>query len=211
MSRSLSTEMQEVVTSKVIFPIIFIEASFDSGDVLLWSGIGDLEWDGKVWSGGGSLLRVDAIEESNEVKAIGTRVSLSGIPSELLSIALQEDYQGRELKVYLGAFNIAAEYLTQENGDYILKQDGGKLLVLSETDIIQDPVVIFSGRMDIMTISESGDTSTIEVSVENRLIDFERTRERRYTSEDQKIDYPTDKGLEFVTSIQEKEIVWGRV
>ena len=36
------------------------------------------------------------------------------------------------------------------------------------------------------------------------------SRQRRYTSEDQKIDYPNDKGLEFVAEIAEKEIVWGR-
>ena len=61
-----------------------------------------------------------------------------------------------------------------------------------------------------MTITDSGDTSTIKVTVENRLIEFERSRQRRYTSEDQKIDYPNDKGLEFVAEIAEKEIVWGR-
>ena len=36
------------------------------------------------------------------------------------------------------------------------------------------------------------------------------TRVRRYTAEDQKIDYPNDKGLEFVAEMAEKEIVWGR-
>lgn len=211
MSRNLTAEMQDIVQDKVIFPIIFVEADFDSGAVRLWSGVGDLVWNGYTWTGGGSLLRVDAVEESNEIKAVGTTVALSGIPSDLLSLALQEDYQGRDLKIYLGAFSVDTQYLTQENGDYVLKEDGGKLYLLTETDIISDPVVLFSGRMDTMTIQESGDTSTIQVTVENRLIDFERSKERRYTSEDQKIDYPTDKGLEFVTSIQDKEIVWGRV
>lgn len=211
MSRNISTEMQEVVTSSVIFPIIFVEAEFDSGSVRLWSGIGDLSWDTKTWTGGGSLLKVDAVEESNEVKAVGTSVTLSGIPSDLLSIALQEDYQGRPLKIYLGAFSVDSQYLTQENGDYVLKEDGGRLYLLTETDIVATPVIIFSGRMDIMNIEESGETSSIRISVENRLIDFERNKERRYTSEDQKIDYPTDKGFEFVSSIQDKEIVWGRV
>lgn len=211
MSRNLTTQMQDVVQDKVIFPIIFLEADFDSGAVRLWSGVGDLVWNGYTWTGGGSLLKVDSIEESNEIKAVGTTVALSGIPSDLLSIALQEDYQGRELKIYLGAFSVETQFLSQENGDYILKEDGGRLYLLTETDIISDPVILFSGRIDTMTIQESGETSTIQLTVENRLIDFERTKERRYTSEDQKIDYPTDKGLEFVTSIQDKEIVWGRV
>jgi len=64
--------------------------------------------------------------------------------------------------------------------------------------------------MDVMTISDSGDSSTISISVENKLIAFERSSVRRYTNEDQKIDHPSDKGFEFVTKIQEKEIIWGR-
>jgi hypothetical protein len=61
-----------------------------------------------------------------------------------------------------------------------------------------------------MRISDGAETATISVSVENRLIEFQRNRVRRYTAEDQKIDYPSDKGLEFVAEISEKEIVWGR-
>lgn len=184
MARNISTELQNAAAANVVEPLILVEAEFDSYDLRMWSGLGDLTWDAKTWTGGGSLLTIDAIEETVEVKAVGTRVTLSGIPSELLSLALQEDYQGRTLRVYIGAF---------VNGS-----------------IVANPVVIFSGRMDIMTITESGTTSSIEVTVENRLIDFERTKERRYTSEDQKIDYPNDKGFEFVSSIQDVEIVWGR-
>lgn len=186
MARNVSQDLIDATSANEVFPILLVEAEFDSSDLLMWSGIGDLDWDGKTWTGGGSLLNIDAVEESTEVRAIGTRVSLSGIPSELISLALQEDYQGRNLTVYLGAFD--------ENDN-----------------IVTSPIVIFSGRMDIMTINDGGDTATIDVTVENRLIDFERTRERRYTSEDQKIDYPNDTGLEFVSSIQDVEIVWGKV
>lgn len=186
MARNVSQDLIDATSAAVVQPILLVEAEFDSATTRMWSGIGTLDWNGHDWIGGGTLLNIDAVEESTEVRAIGTRVSLSGIPSELISLALQENYQGRTLTVYLGAFD-------------------------SSGDIITSPIIIFSGRMDIMTISEGGSTATIDVTVENRLIDFERTRERRYTSEDQKIEYPNDKGLEFVSSIQDIEIVWGKV
>lgn len=186
MTRSLSSGMQAVTTADVVRPIILVEAEFDSATTRMWSGTGDLSWNSETWTGTGQLLRVDAVEESIEMRAVGTTVTLSGIPSELISLALQEDYQGRTLTIYLGAFD-------------------------DDNNVITSPVTIFSGRMDVMSISEDGQTSTIEVTVENRLIDFERARERRYTSEDQKIDFPNDKGFEFVSTIQDKEIVWGRV
>ena len=63
--------------------------------------------------------------------------------------------------------------------------------------------------MDVMSIQESGEQATINITGESRLIDLEIARERRYTSEDQKIDFPDDKGLEFVADLQDKQIIWG--
>jgi hypothetical protein len=69
---------------------------------------------------------------------------------------------------------------------------------------------MFSGFMDVMTINEGADYSEIILTLENKLLQLERSRERRYTDADQKIDYPNDDGFEFVTTLQDKEIVWGR-
>ena len=149
-----------------------------------------------TYLGAGDLLSIGAIQETAELTANGATVTLGGIKQSLLTLARDEPYQGRPLIIRLGAFD--------ENGD-----------------LIASPVILFSGFMDIMTIADSGDTSTITVTVENKLIAFQRTAVRRYTAEDQKIDYPLklpngnsnpdyDAGFEFVAKIQEKEIVWGR-
>jgi len=61
-----------------------------------------------------------------------------------------------------------------------------------------------------MTISDSGETSTITIAAENKLIAFDRASIRRFTAEDQKIEYPNDKGFEFVSKIAQQEIIWGR-
>jgi hypothetical protein len=64
--------------------------------------------------------------------------------------------------------------------------------------------------MDQMNIEESADTATIEVTVENKLVDLERARVARYTSGYQKSIYPNDLGLDFVESLQDKQLPWGR-
>ncbi|MFZ8993149.1 MAG: hypothetical protein ACO20L_10805, partial [Candidatus Puniceispirillaceae bacterium] len=64
-------------------------------------------------------------------------------------------------------------------------------------------------RMDVMTIAEEGETCTITLTAESRLIDLERPRLRRWTSEDQKSLDATDKGFEFINSLQEATIKWG--
>lgn len=185
MSRGLPTAVANAVSADVVRPVLFVQCAFDSGNLNLWGGIGSLTAGGVTYVGAGTLLAVSGIKESTELQANGVTVQLSGVTEPLLSKARDEDYQGRELKVLLGTMD-------------------------SSNSLISNPFVIFSGFMDTMTITDSGDTSTIKVNVENRLIEFERSRQRRYTAEDQKIDYPSDKGLEFVTEIAEKEIVWGR-
>lgn len=185
MTRDLTSGMQTAVTADLVRPITLVQCAFDSGNLNLWSGIGDLTVDSVDYVGAGSLLSIGEISETSELSANGVTVTLSGVTSPLLTKARDEDYQGRELKVLLGAMDAS-------NG------------------VIDDPIVVFSGFMDTMTINEGGETATIQVTVENRLIEFEKTRVRRYTAEDQKIDYPNDKGLEFVAEMAEKEIIWGR-
>lgn len=185
MSRSLTSSMQTAVTADLVRPIILVECAFDSGDLNLWNGIGTLTVSSTDYVGAGTLLSIGEIAESSELQANGITVTLSGITDPLLAKARDEDYQGRELTVKLGAMD-------------------------SSNGVISSPVTVFSGFMDTMVINDSSETATIQIAVENRLIEFERTRIRRYTAEDQKIDYPNDKGFEFVAEMAEKEIIWGR-
>jgi hypothetical protein len=185
MARSLDADMSTAVTADVVRPIYLLTMDFDGGVLNLWTGIGNLTVDSVTYGGAGSLLDISAVTESTEIQANGIRVTLSGISSSLIAQARDEDYQGRELTVRLGAMD-------------------------SSNSVIDSPVIIFSGFMDTMIINDAGETAFISVTAENRLIEFEKTRVRRYTAEDQKVDFPDDDGLEFVADMAEKEIVWGR-
>ena len=189
MSRTLTSGMLGVTTAEIVRPAYFVRMVFDSGEspnvLNIWNGIGDLAYGGNTYTGTGDLLSISQITETADIQASGINVSLAGVKSSLIVIAKDHDYQGRPLTVSLGAFDASGS-------------------------LIADPVIVFSGFMDTMTISESGQYSTISIAVENKLISFERSKVRRYTAEDQKIDHPTDKGFEFVTAIVQKEIIWGR-
>ena len=75
--------------------------------------------------------------------------------------------------------------------------------------LISSPVTVFSGRMDVMQVSDDGQTAEIIMTAESRLMDFKRPREVRYTDEEQQNLFAGDLGLEFVNDIQEKAIYWG--
>ena len=164
-------------------PFVAIDLDFDSGSVRLWNGYTDLDIDGDTFIGAGSFLSVSSVEETAEIAARGITMTLSGIDASLISVALAENYQNRAARVYLGA----------------IQSDG----------TIQS-YQVFAGRLDVMTIEEAADTATIAVTAENRLIDLERPRIRRFTSEDQKALYPGDLGLDYVNDLQDKTLDWGK-
>lgn len=183
MSRSLTTALNNEILSPSLSPFMAIDLDFAGGNFLTWTGYGNISFGGTTYIGSGDIVTISTVSESSEVRANGVQVNLSGIPSDLIASALTDTYQGRTAIIYFG--------------------------VINDQVIVADPYIMFRGRMDTMTVEDSGETATITLTVESRLIDLDRARERRFTSEDQKIDFPNDKGLEFITSLQDKAIVWG--
>jgi len=188
MSRDLTSATITNISEATVYPFFAIELNFDSEILRLWTGQGTLTLpDTTQWIGTGTLLDISAIEETAEMAVRGATLILSGIPSEILSLALSEPYQGRVCNIYFGTFT---------GGD----------LTTAPSNFDQ----IFSGYMDQMNIQDGPETATIELKVENKLVDLERARVARFTSGYQKSIYPSDKGLDFVESLQDRELFWGR-
>jgi len=210
MSRELPTNLQTDLGNDVVYPFFAIEMFFDSGAIRTWTGVGDIEYDSNTYTGSGSLLAVSTVEETNEISVRGVTLSLSGIPSELLSLALSTPYQGRVCNVYLGLLHKDPLYTANDIEPQLVADFMADYYALA----ISDPynlTPIFSGYMDKMDISESAETCSIEMAVENKLIDLERARVARFTSGYQKSIYPNDLGLDFVESLQDRPISWGKV
>ena len=207
MSRDLSTNTIDNISQDVVYPFFAVELKFDGDNVLrLWTGQGTLVLDdGTSWVGTGNLLNISAIEETSELAVKGATLTLSGVPSEVLSLALSEPYQGRVCNIYFGTFSQGS--ILQESSSYILLQDGSRINLETTEKGFNE---IFSGYMDQMNIEESGETSTIQLLVENKLVDLERARVARFTSGYQKSIYAGDLGLDFVEDLQDKQISWGR-
>lgn len=184
MARTLSSAMSNAISDSVVRPVLLLDLDF-STPIYFWSGYGDLNFASNDYIGVGDLLNMSVAEETQDLGASGLTLTLSGINgTELLTKALSEDYQGSTVDLRLGAMN----------------EDG---------TLIANPVTIFAGTMDVMTMQESGEQATITLKVENKLQLLSRTKVRRYTNQDQKAVHPNDKGFEYVTNIAEKDITWG--
>lgn len=183
--RSMTTATGSALAADTVYPVFLAKVTCVSGDVLMWTGLGTITWNGMDFLGAGELGGISAISETTETAAKGITLSLSGIPIEMVATALSETRQGLPATVWLGAMDA----------------DGA---------LIADPFPLYAGFTDVPTLEDGADTCTVSISVESRLIDLERPRVRRYTPEDQHIDYPGDKGFDFVASLQSKEFKFGR-
>jgi hypothetical protein len=170
----------------LVRPAQFVELSFVSSTVYVWSGRGEIVWDGQTWLGVGQFGGLSSIEEGTNVQARGIVLTLSGIDLTLLTGLLTDYRQGLPVLVYLGFFDPTSGAL------------------------VASPICAWAGRTDQPTLTVSGDAATLSVACENRLVEMNVSVDRRYTAEDQNLDYPGDVGFSFVPSIQAITIYWGK-
>ena len=209
MSRDLVQTIRDVIETANVEPFFAFDLKFDAGELNLWTGLGDKTINGKIYTGTGNLLSISNIEETTEIAARGATFTLTGISSSIISLALTEPYQGRECNIFLGALNFFSPLETDNFCPIFVTSFKNQRY--GKDDNLADYSEIFSGYMDQLNIEENGETSNVVLTVENRLVDLERQRVKRYTSGFQKSIYPDDRGFDFVEDIQDKEIVWGRL
>ena len=187
MARTLTAAMQTEVAAKSLSPIVFIEADFDSGTMYLWNGVGPFSWNGQTWTGAGHILTISRVQETAKVRAAGMTFRIADLPvdhtdpNNIVRLARRENYQDRPVKAWLGALD-------------------------SANAVVVDPYQMFTGRMDQMRIVDNGATAEVTLTAENRLVALRRPNVRRRTHEDQQIDFPGDKGFEFVAQLQDREL-----
>lgn len=184
MSRSVTAGVTTELQAKTNYPIFLFEANFSSGPVRVWSGWGSITWNGQTWQGTGVLGKVDGVLEDNDITAKGFETTLTGIPSANRAIVLADARRGLYGYLYLGFTDSAFA-------------------------LIADPFLLAVGRLDVASISVSGDTMSIRVRWEDELIDLDRSRELLYTDVDQQALYPGDLGFNLVAMIQDRTVTWG--
>lgn len=185
MPRPMSSTMLAALQSSSLQPAIFVEAYFATGPIRVWTGFGTISFNSHSWQGIGTLGSISVIEDGATVEAKGITISLSGIDPTLLADVLSEFQLGAAVTIYLGMF--------------------------SSGSLISSPLVAWAGRMDQPTIDVAAESAIISINCESRLLDMNISVFRRYTNEDQQIDHPGDRGFEFVPSLSERIVYWGRV
>lgn len=182
--RDMTEQAAAQTTARQIACALFCQIDFLSSTEYLWSGIGSIAWNGQNWMGLGSLAQISPVIEDSQLNAQTLSLSLSGIDATLLPEALSEIQQGKPVLLWLAFLN----------------PDGS---------VVPDPIASYAGRMDQPSIMQDTQTATITLAVENRLADLQRRIERRFSDRDQRLDYPQDNGMGFVSQMLDWNGAWG--
>jgi len=183
MARDISTGFITQIEAPRTKLFRLVEADFPSGWVGMFTGLGELVYNGQTYLGGGSLLQFSEVKETQEVLPTNKTVTLTGLDSALLAIALGEEWQGVSITCHEGVMD--------ESGNTYVTP-------------------LYRGKIDNMILSNDGATGTITISIENDDYILDKSVGAYYTDADQKSRYPDDKGLDQVALIEDKQITFGR-
>ena len=183
-SKTIASGTASASSASTIHPVIFVKLQFDGGNVNLHTQLGDIAFGGDTYIGIGSLGGIGGMDETSDLSRTPVTLTLSGIPNDIISILLAEQYQGRLATLFLG------------------------YLDLTTRTLVDTPVILYRGNIDTADF-QIDKNSSVALSVESRFAAWDKPVIRRYNNSDQQSRFPGDKGLQFIEQSADKSVVWG--
>src|SRR5579864_6694109 len=195
MPRSLSTAVAAAIAANTLKLAIFAQLAFADATYYVFTGLGTITPAGppanpastfpygQTFIGLGWLAKISSVPQTTKVQSQNVVLTLSRIPSPLILEATQQVRLTGTARVWVGLFD-------------------------SNNNLLADPVGIFSGAMDVPSLTDGGNTSTISISCENSLLSLNLAPNRQFDDPDQQIYHPGDLGLSFVNKLQNLQLFW---
>src|SRR5208282_4136447 len=195
MPRTLSTAVLAAIAAKTLSLAIFAEIAFADNTLYLFNGVGSFTPAGppanpastfpygETFIGLGWLGKISGIPQTTKVQAQNVTLSLSGIPANLVSEAIGQVRVTGTATVWLAFFD-----------------DNGNLL--------EDPVQIFTGALDVPSLTDAGESCSLAITCENSLISLNLAPNRRFDDMDQQIYFAGDLGMSFVDALGNLQLFW---
>ena len=179
--RTISQDVATILSGRVVPLTILVQLDLTSTIYLNLSPV-TINYGGHDWLGAGTLGGVDEISESTgETPSI--KLSLSGVPSDMLSLALEEPVRNKGVTISLA-------------------------LLDPTTNAVEDVFTLWTGLLDTMSITQSGETGVVTVTAEPMALEFARPKPFRYTNEEQDAVSSGDTSLQYIISQAQHPDIW---
>lgn len=122
MSRTVPATLLTALSQPEVQPFYAVEALFDDDDdtrwdeggylgenaIRLWTGYGNKTVASNTYTGSGNVMGISGLEEVSDLSAKSITITLNGVDSAIIAIALAEPYQRRLCRVYFGTDDTTA-------------------------------------------------------------------------------------------------------
>jgi len=179
--RDLPSDALAALSSPRVPSCLLIRMDLSSTVYLSTAGV-NIEHAGQIWLGAGTIGTVEQVQDGTGERQ-PLRFGLSSVPEEVIALALTENVRGKRCRVYLA----------------VMDPDTYSILCAD---------LVWSGTLDQLTLSESGNAGEVSVTAEHRGVTFARVKPMRYTDGDQTRLFPGDRALQFVTAQSVHQDIW---
>lgn len=187
---ALGTELDKFSVATATLVMLDWHQKDDAGEwkpatLYLTNSNHNISYGGNTYQAIGSLGAIAGAEEGLDLQSYNMTLTLSGVPKEFMSqvfndVSFANAYTNRPAKVYTAFLD-------------------------SNYQIIDSPVLIFSGQMDAASV-EIGESVSVQIVVQSRLINWEIPRGGRFNEGSQASRYPLDTGFRYVKRLQDAKI-----
>jgi len=181
MSRTnIDAPTQAALLAAHVTQFVLVEFGFDSGTVYLADLPFDVTISGTTYVAAQGIGTIEPVVETDK-EAKGLTFSMSAVGQAAIASALTEPVQGRSILM--------------------------KLAIVDGTTLRIDPC-IWSGKFDVMSIDDNGQTPVIRVTGEHQLISWQQPKGALASDADQKLRSAGDKFFEYAAQMAEATIAW---
>lgn len=197
MPRDVTPQMIAALSAQVVSAAFLVNVQFANETLYTWSGLGPISWNGNTYTGVGDFGSVSNIPETSNIDAQNVTLTLGGIPATYLGEIIENSQIFNQAQVWLACF------------------EPGTM------NLIPSPTLLYQGLTDVPTITDDGRNFSVSLTLENVLVDMNRSVERYYTDVDQRtylapiltrLGLPSDTvdtGGQYVVGIQNLLLYWG--
>ena len=188
--RNISALNEGALNARVVRPIMFVRFAFFTGVQRYHTEIGPRDavhpiFGLETYTGIGDFGGITSnITESIAQAPQAVKFSLTGVKSSLISDAFLDDYHRRDAEAMFG--------FDDENGD-----------------LIDDPVILWSGFMDKVDITLGDATGEMTLTCESRATIGQQASDLRFSDEDLQAAIPGDLGGEYIFRMSDLILTWG--
>lgn len=162
---------------------LFVKIDHPSGTGYFCTGIGSRDWDGHTWSPVGVLGSVTPVKQTTDFAIQNIVFRLSGVDPTIVG-TLADDVQNHIGEMWFACLDWRG-------------------------NVVPDPYKLTSAELDYQTLQFDLDGSaTIEITAHDGMYVLDRAVDEAWSSENQKLLFPDDTGLDMIPSLVHQDLQW---